>query len=558
MDRNDYMDKMKTLLNDNNTYIKLKKDPINLIKNKCNDLVKSWRDLGVIEEYTYKQLRCTNGNLPRCFGLPKVHKAGFPLRIIVSTIGSPTYKIAKLLSDILQVSVQKPLSHVSDSWTFVQKIREIKINPDQSMVSFDATSLFTNIPKELVIKAIERRWNTISTNTGLNLQQFLRAIDLILSSTSFSFDSQFYDQIFGSSMGSPLSPILADMVLDDLETHCLQSLNITLPAFFRYVNDIFIIVPTLNINELLNTFNNYHTRLQFTCETESNGSINFLDTTVIRSGEKLLTNWFRKPTFSGRYINFFSNHPFNYKTNIITNLVDRAILLLDEQFHDSNLCVGSDILANNCYPTHVIKRFINKRLKEIKHRVITIDTNKNRNKNDFFVNKSIITVPFIKDIGENIQSILKDRGFYPVYTIPKKLKNVIKKGKDKLDNLKQTEIVYRIECRNCDACYVGQTKRHLATRIKKHQSNIRKNSDNHSVVSKHRESLNHDFDWFNPTIIHKEKYTKKREIAEMQHLFILNLYTSYMVAERGSLNNGPVSESGLLELPVRARGGTQV
>jgi hypothetical protein len=515
MDKSTYLEKMTDLLSDSDTYKILKKDPLNRITNKFSDLIKSWRDGKLIDEYTYILLRCTNGILPRCYGLPKVHKPGFPLRIIVSTIGSPTYNVAKFLCEILQKSVQKPKSHIKDSWTFVRKIRNIKITPDQSLVSFDATALFTNIPKELALKSIERRWDNIATNTKFSLHQFLYAIDLILSSTSFVFDSRFYEQIFGSPMGSPLSPILADMVLDDLETHCLQLIDTTLPAFFRYVDDIFAIVPTCKINQILDIFNSYHPRLKFTCEIEKNMSIDFLDTTVIRNDENLLTNWFRKPTFSGRYINFYSNHPLKYKTNIITNLVDRAILLSDERFHDSNISIVKDILSNNCFPTHIIERFIKKRLREIKYSDVTSPLNNNREKNDFLLNKHIVTVPYIRDISNNIQNILNDRGFYTIFTIPKKLNCIIKRGKDSLDKFNQKELIYRIECNDCEACYVGQTKRHLKTRIKEHETNIKRDPSAHSVVSKHRESLHHDFNWLNTRILHTEKHTRKREIAEM-------------------------------------------
>jgi len=60
----------------------------------------------------------------------------------------------------------------------------------------------------------------------------------------------------------------------------------------------------------------------------------------------------------------------------------------------------------------------------------------------------------------------------------------------------------------------------LITRIKKHKNNIKKHSDNYSIVSKHRLIQNHDFDWSNPKILHKEKHRKRREIAEM--IFIKN------------------------------------
>lgn len=73
-----YFDRIKVLLNDKNITTELKKDSNNKITNKLNNLVKSWLDLGFIDDYTYKQSRCTNSNLPRYYGLPKVSQDGLP------------------------------------------------------------------------------------------------------------------------------------------------------------------------------------------------------------------------------------------------------------------------------------------------------------------------------------------------------------------------------------------------------------------------------------------------------------------------------------------------
>jgi len=87
-----------------------------------------------------------------------------------------------------------------------------------------------------------------------------------------------------------------------------------------------------------------------------------------------------------------------------------------------------------------------------------------------------------------------------------------------LEPQRETEIVYKINCKNCDKVYIGQTKRHLATRIKEHYNNINNTSGNFSVLTDHRLTFNHDFDWSNPNILHKERNKKKREIAEMFYI----------------------------------------
>jgi len=97
---------------------------------------------------------------------------------------------------------------------------------------------------------------------------------------------------------------------------------------------------------------------------------------------------------------------------------------------------------------------------------------------------------------------------------------IIKKGKDKFYNTRQTGVVYEIDCNDCNACFIRQISKHLITRIKEHQADIKKHSNNNSVISKHRSTQNHDFDWLNPKILHKEKHTRRRGIAEM--IFIKN------------------------------------
>ncbi|RLU19574.1 hypothetical protein DMN91_008131 [Ooceraea biroi] len=297
LNRSDYYDKMSLLLEDTTTYKKFNKDPTKRITNKISAMVKVWRDDGIIDDSTYSYLLSTNGNLPRCYGVPKIHKPGCLLRIIVSTNDSPLYNLASYLNKILKDSISKPDSFVKDSWSFVDRMKNVSVCPNGLFVSFDATSLFTNIPKELVIKGIEKRWTMISNVTKLNLQQFIYAIDVVLSSTSFVFNKQIYEQIFGSPMGSPLSPILADIVLEDLELQCLSDLDFTIPIYYRYVDDIFMIIAKDKLMTTFDIFNSYHPRLKFTYEVEENGSISFLDTRITNDNGTIITNWYRKPTY---------------------------------------------------------------------------------------------------------------------------------------------------------------------------------------------------------------------------------------------------------------------
>ncbi|EZA56794.1 hypothetical protein X777_03199 [Ooceraea biroi] len=163
---------------------------------------------------------------------------------------------------------------------------------------------------------------------------------------------------------------------------------------------------------------------------------------------------------------------------------------------------------NNGYPSSFINRHINRRLKKIKYRDKSID-------NDLTRNKNFITIPYIKGLCEGIGRVLKRRNIDFAYTVHKRLNCLIKLGKDRLINDQHMGVVYKIECENCEACYIGQTKRHLETRVKEHRSDISKDDNCRSVVSKHRALKDHNFDWCNTKILHHENHRRKREIAEM-------------------------------------------
>ena len=126
-------------------------------------------------------------------------------------------------------------------------------------------------------------------------------------------------------MGSPLSPIAADIVMDDLETNCISTLLFQLPFHFRYVDDIVTAVPANQIDIIKNSFNSYNDKIQFTVEEQSENTIRILDVLIIREGTNVRSNWHQKPTYSGRIINFHSQYPFTYKMNAFNNLVDHGV-----------------------------------------------------------------------------------------------------------------------------------------------------------------------------------------------------------------------------------------
>lgn len=72
-------------------------------------------------------------------------------------------------------------------------------------------------------------------------------------------------------MGSPLSPSIANLVIEELEQWALKNLSFSTPFYARYVDDIITAIPGDKIVEILEVFNKFHSKLKFTHEIEKDG-----------------------------------------------------------------------------------------------------------------------------------------------------------------------------------------------------------------------------------------------------------------------------------------------
>ena len=99
MDGQDYITKVQGLLDFKDTYWPLPKDHTPIPKSPLINILKNCQ--GQVNQATYKRLYPTCAIPFKCYGLPKIHKPGSPLRPIVSSRGSITYKVAKGLVSIL-------------------------------------------------------------------------------------------------------------------------------------------------------------------------------------------------------------------------------------------------------------------------------------------------------------------------------------------------------------------------------------------------------------------------------------------------------------------------
>ena len=83
-------------------------------------------------------------------------------------------------------------------------------------------------------------------------------------------------------MGSRLSPAIADMMMEDLEKQALSTFHNPPSIWMRYVDDVYAIVKTENVDAFHKHLNTINSSIQFTVEMETSGSIAFLDVLLTR------------------------------------------------------------------------------------------------------------------------------------------------------------------------------------------------------------------------------------------------------------------------------------
>jgi len=220
--------------------------------------------------------------------------------------------------------------------------------------------------------------------------------------------------------------------------------------------------------------------------------------------------------FFGRFLSFYFSHLLCHKIGIIYGLINKAFLLSYPSFHQKNIEFVIELLLENGYPLNLIFGKINSRLKTFiyNNRNPTLRSNLDKNKNSSDdINKKIIVLPYINKISESIADTIDKLQYIMGYRVLNNLGRFIKVHKDTNDLLTNNNVVYKISCKNCNASYIGKTKRQLKTRIKEHSNNSKLLSSKSSVITKHILEYSHSFDWENIKILDTESNYYKRSVS---------------------------------------------
>ena len=507
--KQEYIKKVEDLLQES-SYKKITDDPTAKLKNKLISILKKIKADGGLKDDLYRRLYPTGAVSPKFYGLPKIHKPGIPLRPIISSIGTVTYNTAKELARILKPLVGLSKHHIHNTIDFVQQIKEVKLKEDESMVSYDVTALFTSVPIPPVIKIIEEKLKEdkdLSRRTSMNTRHITQLLEFCLRSTSFVFQGQHYEQVEGAAMGSPLSPIVANIYMEHFETRALETAPHPPSIWKRYVDDTFVIQKTTHKGEFFQHLNSIEEKIQFTAEnTKADGSLPFLDTLVtVKEDGSLSTSIYRKPTHTNQYLQWDSHHSIANKFSVINSLIHRANNICSNQEQKKEELTQIEKALTTCkYPSWAIQRV---KLKKN----IQKQTKKTNNIN--ITNRSSITVPYNQGLSESFKNIGKKYGIQVHFKSGRTIKDELVAPKDKDHITKKSGIIYRFKCDRleCDEEYIGETSRTFGERFREHLKAPSPIHD-HSNTSGHTTTLD------NFKVVGREEQSLSRLIKESMYI----------------------------------------
>jgi predicted GIY-YIG superfamily endonuclease len=551
MNKDDYDRKMGEIVNNTQNYSVKHTEYPKKVKNKltklCTDLTNNKKDAlnaevkdnkitntakdNLIKEYK-KEIKLVKSDdtnkTPHIYGAPKIHKENVPLRPIVSTIDSSMRNLETHLKHILTPLSNNSIYNVKNPKQVLEKLNSINIDENTRCCSFDVVNMFNNIPRQKLLTILKTELEkdiTLIERTSFTPTDICKLVDFALTHTHFQYQNQIFVQNSGLAMGSKISPILADICMENILNEAMESFTEKPILYVKYVDDCLCVYDNTKIDSklLLTHLNTIDNNVKFTLEEEKDTKLPFLDILITREHNKFITKVYRKPTDKGAKLNYNSNHSYATKATVVRADLIRAYEYCTE---NSDLEKELSTVYQNLFKNNYTKSFINRVHRKVKFHISNRNNNNHTqqtqnptNTTNTLKTTATIVLPYVHQIAGGIQKTVKE--LMPTVRVAFTSKNTIRKIVSKVKPITkplQNNCVYEIKCKSCDGVYYGQTKRDLATRIKEHKRALTKpqdeNNKNHNRLALHAQKHLHEPDFDGARVVHKENNLRRRLVAE--------------------------------------------
>ena len=216
------------------------------------------------------------------------------------------------------------------------------------LVSFDVKALFPGVPVDRALQYLEAYLRRGASDKDLEICR--TNAEVCIKQNFFFFRGKVYEQVFGLSMGSKISPYLANIYMCGLEEE-LKSHQLFPRIWWRYVDDVFAVIKARFKRKILEWLNSQAPTIEFTIEEEKDGTLPFLDLKIHRKeDDSIIFLIYRKPTNTDRYIMESSFHHRTHKAAAFNSMIYRTLNIpLEEKERKEELDKIYQIAAVNGY-----------------------------------------------------------------------------------------------------------------------------------------------------------------------------------------------------------------
>ena len=351
---------------------------------------------------------------------------------------------------------------VQNTKDFIDQIKNIKLLPEECIISYDVKALFTSVPIEPAIKIINQHLENdqeLQQRTPMSVQNIIMLLEFCLKNTHFVFQGRFYEQTEGAAMGSSISPIIANLYMEAFEKKAIITSPNPPSLWRRFVDDTFVIKKTQK-DSFISHINSIDEKIQFTMENSRNdGSMPFLDTLATPCSDgSLNTKVYRKPAHTDMYLQWDSHHTIAAKYKMVSTLHHRAKavcstqqVLKDEEEHLQK------VLTENKYPTWALNR-VKMKIKAPTRQELKRRKHANNTKGH---NKPYMILYYVRGLSESMMNICNKHGVQVHYIGCNTIKGLLMSPKDKDHITMKSGIIYRFKCHrvDCDDEYIGESSR---------------------------------------------------------------------------------------------------
>ena len=222
------------------------KDPTPTLARKFQATLRDLHKQGQFTDAEYKKLYPSDPIPPRMYGVIKAHKPekNYPMRIVVSTIGTPSYRTSEYLVKIIQPLLNRNETRLKNSSTFVGLSKTWTIDPNEVQVSFDVVNLYPSVPiKEAIDIVAEMLKSDLSLGqrTKLSVDDLRQLMELCLSKCYFLWNDKIYLLKNSALIGLALMVVMAESFLQHHEKNAIETASNQIPSiapksFLRYVD----------------------------------------------------------------------------------------------------------------------------------------------------------------------------------------------------------------------------------------------------------------------------------------------------------------------------------